>query len=154
VTQQHTCPGQARGADAVGMQLVRLRKAMEAVRSQVLAASGNGLEGSGLAVLYHLVLAGPLRVTALAERLGLDPSTTSRHVAALERSGHVQRVPDPDDGRAGLVRATPEGRQAFEDTRALRNRLIAEALTGWSEAEVATFAAALVRFNDAAEELM
>ncbi len=138
------------GADAVGMQLVRLRKAMDAVRTQVLAASGHGLEGSGLAVLYHLVTGGEQRVTVLADLLGLDPSTTSRHVAGLERSGLVERVPDPDDRRAGLVRASPAGRRAFEETRALRTSLIAQALEGWSEAEVTAFADALARFTDAA----
>ncbi|WP_336924066.1 MarR family winged helix-turn-helix transcriptional regulator [Aquipuribacter sp. SD81] len=145
-------PDALRGPDAVGLQLVRLRKSTEAVRSRVLAAGGHGLEGSGLAVLYHLVSGGPARVSVLAEHLGLDPSTTSRHVAALERTGHVERVPDPADGRAGLVQASALGRTAFEETRALRNRLIAWALEDWSADEVDAFAAALTRFNDVLAE--
>lgn len=135
--------------DVVGMQLVRLKKSMEQVRAQVLQAGGHGLEGSGLAVLMHLTTAGPMRTSALAERLGLDPSTTSRHVAALERSGHVERVPDPDDGRAWLVQASPAGVSAFEDTRALRNALVARVLEDWSAADVAALADSLTRFNDA-----
>lgn len=147
-----TCSGpaaQATGPDGVAMQLVRLRKSMEQLRSRVLEAGGHGLEGSGLAVLYHLTTDGPLRTSALAERLGLDPSTTSRHVAGLERTGHVERVPDPADGRAWLVQASAAGRVAFQDTRALRNALVATALERWSAQEVDDFAAALVRFNDA-----
>jgi len=131
------------------MQLVRLRKSMEAFRARVLEASGHGLEGSGLAVLFHLTTAGPMRTSSLAERLGLDPSTTSRHVGGLERSGHVERVGDPDDGRAFLLRATLAGTTAFEDTRALRNALVATVLQEWTEDEVTAFAAALSRFNDA-----
>ncbi len=122
---------------------------MEAFRARVLETSGHGLEGSGLAVLLHLTTAGPMRTSSLAERLGLDPSTTSRHVGALERSGHVERVGDPDDGRAFLVGATDTGRTAFEDTRALRNALIATVLQDWTEDEVTAFATALARFNDA-----
>lgn len=151
---RHASPGPtdqtgSHGADRVAMQLVRLRRSTEAFRIRVLEASGHRLEGSGLAVLYHLTTAGPIRTSVLAERLGLDPSTTSRHVAGLERSGHVERVGDPDDGRAFLLRATDAGRTAFEDTRALRNALIATVLQGWSEDEVTSFATALARFNDA-----
>lgn len=141
------------GADQVGVQLVRLRKSMEAFRARVLEASGHGLEGSGLAVLYHLTTAGPMRTSALADLLGLDPSTTSRHVGGLERSGHVQRFPDPDDGRAWLVGATTAGTTAFEDTRALRNSLVDQVMQGWTREEVAAFAAALARFNDSVADL-
>ena len=131
------------------MQLVRLRRSMECVRAQVLQRGGHGLEGSGLAVLMHLVTSGPLRTSALAERLGLDHSTASRHVAVLERSGHVERVRDPDDGRAFLLRATEAGTRAFADTRALRDSLVARVLEDWTPAQVADFAASLARFNDA-----
>lgn len=141
-------PIAASGPDGVGMQLVRLKKSMEAFRLRVLAASGHGLEGSHLGVLYHLSTDGPLRTSQLADLLGLDPSTTSRHVAGLERSGHVERVADPDDRRAWLVEASPAGVRAFEDTRALRNALVERVLADWEPAEVDAFAAALARFND------
>ncbi len=141
------------GADQVGLQLVRLRKSMEAFRARVLEASGHGLEGSGLAVLYHLTTAGPMRTSALADLLGLDPSTTSRHVGGLERSGHVERFPDPDDGRAWLVGATRAGATAFEDTRALRNSLVKRVMQDWTPEQVAAFAAALARFNDSVSDL-
>lgn len=136
------------GTDGVAMQLVRLRKSMEAVRSHVVEAGGHGVEGSGLAVLIHLTTDGPLRTSVLADRLGLDPSTTSRHVASLERSGHVERVADPVDGRAWLVQASASGRLAFEETRALRNRLVAAVLEHWADDEVDALARALARFND------
>lgn len=135
------------------MQLVRLRKSMEALRVRVHEASGHGLEGSGLAVLYHLSSAGPMRTSELSDRLGLDPSTTSRHVGALERSGHLERVPDPEDGRAFLVRATVRGTVAFEETRQLRNDVLGTVLRGWSADEVAGFATGLARFNDAVADL-
>ena len=138
----------APGPDGVAMQLVRLKKSMESFRTRVLAVGGHGLEGSGLAVLMHLTTGGPTRTSGLAELLGLDPSTTSRHVAALERSGHVERVADPDDGRAWLVQVSPTGRLTFERTRALRNALVARALAHWTPSEVDAFAASLARFND------
>ena len=36
-------------------------------------------------------------------------------VAHLERHGYVERIPDPADGRAKLVRATERGREVFAD---------------------------------------
>ena len=143
------------GPDGVGMQLVRLKRSMEAfrVRVHVQAAGSPGLEGSGLGVLHHLTAHGPLRTSRLAELLGLDPSTTSRHVASLERSGHVERVADPDDGRAWLVQASPDGHAAFARARAARSALIDRVLVGWEPAEVDAFAAALARFNDAVSAL-
>ena len=143
-------PACAAGPDGVGMQLVRLKKSMEAFRLRVSAASGHGLEGSHLGALYHLTTDGPMRTSQLADLLGLDPSTTSRHVAGLERSGHVERVADPDDRRAWLVQASPAGHRAFQDTRALRNALLGRVLADWEPAEIDAFAAALARFNDAA----
>ena len=139
--------------DAVGTELVRLKRSMDAVRSGVLEAGGHGLEGSGMAVLFHLATAGGMRASALADRLGLDPSTTSRHVATLERSGHVERVADPADGRAWLVQATTAGVRAFEETRALRNALVAHALADWTPSEVEVLAASLARFNDSVAAL-
>ncbi len=142
-----TCTTPA-GPDGVGMQLVRLKRSMEAFRIRVQGSRTTGLEGSGLGVLHHLTTQGPVRTSRLAELLGLDPSTTSRHVAALERSGHVERVADPDDGRAWLVQASPAGHEAFSHARAVRTALVDRVLAGWEPAEVDAFAAALARFND------
>lgn len=134
--------------DALGSEMVRLRRTLEAIRGRVLAHGSNGVEGSALAALFHLVKEGDQRSSALAERLGLDPSTMSRHVATLVRSGHVARVSDPEDGRASLLRATEAGRRAFEDTQRLRTRLLDVALADWDPAEVEHLARALQRFND------
>ena len=54
-------------------------------------------------VLATLAREGELRLSALGEREGLNPTMLSRVVAALERAGWVERAPDPDD--AGRVAA-------------------------------------------------
>lgn len=60
--------------------------------------------------LETLVEHGPLRLGALAQRLFLDKSTTSRVVATLVKKGYVEQQPDPSDGRATAVSATRRGR--------------------------------------------
>ena len=44
----------------------------------------------------------------------------SRQLAVLERLGYVERRPDPQDGRASLLRLTAAGADALAATRALR----------------------------------
>jgi DNA-binding MarR family transcriptional regulator len=52
------------------------------------------------------------RLTELADRAQVTKQTASLLVAALEREGLVERVPDPSDGRARLIRMSERGREA------------------------------------------
>ena len=54
------------------------------------------------------------RLTELADRAGVTKQTASLLVAALEREGLVERVPDPEDGRARLIRLSTRGREAAQ----------------------------------------
>jgi MarR family transcriptional regulator, 2-MHQ and catechol-resistance regulon repressor len=60
--------------------------------------------------LETLVDHGPLRLGALAQRLFLDKSTTSRVVATLVKKGYVEQQADASDGRATALSATRRGR--------------------------------------------
>jgi DNA-binding MarR family transcriptional regulator len=57
------------------------------------------------------------RLTDLAEQAQVTKQTASVLVAALEHEGLVERVPDPSDGRARLIRLTQKGRSASERAR-------------------------------------
>jgi len=57
------------------------------------------------------------RLTDLAEQAQVTKQTASLLVAALERVGLVERVPDPADVRARLIRLTEEGRLASDRAR-------------------------------------
>lgn len=52
------------------------------------------------------------RLTDLAQSAQVTKQTASLLVSALEREGVVERVPDPQDGRARLIRLTERGRVA------------------------------------------
>ena len=58
----------------------------------------------------------------LAARAQMTKQSMAQLVAHLEAHGYVERVPDPADGRAKLVRATARGREVF----ALVREFIAE----------------------------
>jgi MarR family transcriptional regulator, 2-MHQ and catechol-resistance regulon repressor len=63
--------------------------------------------------LETLVEHGPMRSTALAERLFLDKSTTSRVVATLVKKGYVEQRADEADGRAMALQASATGRRLY-----------------------------------------
>jgi DNA-binding MarR family transcriptional regulator len=49
------------------------------------------------------------RLTVLAARAGITHQAMAQLVAELEERGIVERIADPSDGRARLVRLTDEG---------------------------------------------
>jgi DNA-binding MarR family transcriptional regulator len=57
-----------------------------------------------------------LRMRELAARVTLSRTRVSRVVDELERSGLVEREPDPDDGRACFASITAEGRTELRRT--------------------------------------
>lgn len=82
-----------------------------------LAGQGFGdLRFNDGVVIQH-VLAAPLSITALAERMGVTQQAASKAVADLERRGLLRREPDPDDARTKLLHLTEHAKHAVEATR-------------------------------------
>jgi DNA-binding MarR family transcriptional regulator len=68
------------------------------------------------------------RVSVLAQRAQMTKQSMGELVAHLEAHGYVERVPDPSDGRAKLVRATPSGQAVYP----LAGAAIAEVEQRWA----------------------
>jgi DNA-binding MarR family transcriptional regulator len=66
------------------------------------------------------------RVSVLAEQARVTKQTAAFSVEQLERAGYVERVPDPSDGRARLVRLTPRARPMIEAANAEVERVLGE----------------------------
>jgi DNA-binding MarR family transcriptional regulator len=99
----------------------------------LLARTGGGDDGPALTstqrvVLIELVSSGPLRLGALAARIGASDPTASRAVAGLVAAGILERSADPDDRRAVLLAATPVGRNWVERRREEVAAALADAL--------------------------
>jgi DNA-binding MarR family transcriptional regulator len=69
------------------------------------------------------------RVSVLAERAQVTKQSMAELVAHLERHGYVERVPDPGDRRAKLVRATGRGEEVY----AIAREFVAELEAEWTE---------------------
>ena len=63
-------------------------------------------------LLPHIGLEGS-RTTDIAANVGISKQAVGQLIDDLEQAGVVERVPDPDDGRARLVRFTGHGRAAL-----------------------------------------
>jgi len=113
-----------------------------------------GAEFSALMLLFPLRLAGPLRVTDLAELKQADPSTISRQVAQLVKAGLARREADQGDGRATLLAITEAGLEACRQLHESRHALLSEALGDWPAERIATFADLFREFNSSVEALV
>jgi DNA-binding MarR family transcriptional regulator len=112
------------------------------------ATKTDGGDRAAVVLLFPLVRLGPLRQSALAELMHADPSTVSRHVAALVERGLVLRVADESDGRASRLVVTDAGHAALESLRRERESHLARVTAGWSSADLATFTTLFGRLLD------
>jgi DNA-binding MarR family transcriptional regulator len=109
------------------------------LRRQVPSA----MSSSSITTLYTLNSDGPLRISDLAEREALSQPGMTTVVNRLEALGHAERVPDPTDGRAALVRITTAGRALLLERHATRTEMLQNELHRLDTGDQAALAAAL-----------
>jgi DNA-binding MarR family transcriptional regulator len=109
---------------------------------------GPARDVSSVALLAGVERLGRPRTSDLAEHLGLDVSTVSRHVAGLRRQGLLVAEASRTDARSQPLHLTAEGRR--ELTR--RRRDLADRLAGqlrtWDDTTVTRLASLLHEFVD------
>jgi DNA-binding MarR family transcriptional regulator len=128
-------------------ELTSMMRALKELHTRVVEESDHPFEVAGSFVLGRLDVLGPVRLTQLAQELGLDPSSVSRQVSALERNGLVAKEKDPTDLRAQRLLLTDRGRAAVQALREARSRELARLLPGWTAADLDALTAALGRLN-------
>jgi len=78
------------------------------------ALAPTGLTADEFGFYSVLMSAEVLTPSEVARWMSAPLTTVSSYVKRLEGRGHVEREPNPDDGRSYLLRLTPAGRQAHE----------------------------------------
>lgn len=131
VTSRSDHPREVAAVEAALTTLVRRAKLPEA-HAAVARTAGVALDRAAYVVLTRIGEWGPLRLSELAERLGADVSTASRHVHQLQLDGYVDRAEDPTDRRAWLLSLTPTGADAVARVRLARQAAVAQLLEDWS----------------------
>jgi DNA-binding MarR family transcriptional regulator len=79
------------------------------------------------------------RLTELAERAHMTKQSVGEAATELEMRGYLERVPDPNDGRAKIIRLTDRGR----DAQRLGRRIIDDIEQEWADSFGAERVAAL-----------
>jgi DNA-binding MarR family transcriptional regulator len=77
----------------------------------------------------------PLTASELAAAERLQPSSTTRLIAVLEKNGYIDRDRDPKDGRQSILRVTPTGRQIVATEREHRQEWLAHVLDEFTAQE-------------------
>ncbi|MBC9956612.1 MarR family winged helix-turn-helix transcriptional regulator [Yimella sp. cx-51] len=106
------------------------------------------IDASAYPVLIALTR-GDHRVSAIAASVHSDVSTVSRQVSHLVSAGVAEKVADPDDGRAQVVRLTAEGHDIRDQLATSRAQWFQSMLQGWTTDEVTEFTRYLSRFDQA-----
>jgi len=107
---------------------------------------GETLDPGTFWLLKNIAANGSMRVTDIAQHANLDVSTVSRHVAQLQKTGLIERTPDPDDRRAQLVRMTATGQQKLTADLRTRTTLLERSLESWSLEDLDQLDRAMSRF--------
>ncbi|AKZ53908.1 putative MarR-family transcriptional regulator [Streptomyces ambofaciens ATCC 23877] len=106
------------------------------------------LDRAAVALLRQVADSEPLRPGELAARLGVEASHVTRTVQQLQRTGHVSRVPDPEDRRAQRIELTDAGRRAVARLREAGARGMQLALADWSPEDLRHLATLFHRMVD------
>jgi DNA-binding MarR family transcriptional regulator len=80
-----------------------------------------------------------LRLTDLAERMGVSKASASAMASKLEARGYLERTPDPEDKRASLIRPTPRTTALEGEENAIHARAAATLAAALSDEELARF---------------
>src|SRR5689334_8943439 len=117
------------GSDELGRLLLRsVRAVNEQIIGRLTALSHPDIRGPHTAVFANLD-AGGTRAVTLAQRAGMTRQAMSNLIHELETAGYVEVTPDPEDGRAALVRLTKRGERFCVDAANVINEVEAE----WAE---------------------
>ena len=110
----------------VGLLLFLPYRAMETRVFDELTAAGFDDITPAQARIFQRIAPEGSRLTDLAAQAGITKQSAGFLVDQLERTGYVERVPDPADRRATLVRVAERGALSVEASRRIVARVEGE----------------------------
>ena len=127
----------------VSITLRRLDLFMRVIGMQT--AQENGLYFGQLPALEYIEQNEGCTQRALADRLGISPPCVATSVKRMQRAGLIKKVGDEQDLRVTRLYTTELGRAHAARCRTEFDRLDAQMLSGFSEEELSTVQALLLR---------
>jgi DNA-binding MarR family transcriptional regulator len=145
------------GADGSDDQVVdavlAASRALVAVAARSVAEVDGALTLPQFRALVALGSRGPQNVGALADDLGVHPSTASRMCDRLAGRSLIARAPSPSSRREVIVRLSPAGRRLLRGVTIARRKAIGEVVGKVPPPQRPAMIAALQAFSDAAGEV-
>ncbi|MCU1553328.1 MAG: MarR family transcriptional regulator [Arthrobacter sp.] len=105
------------------------------------------MEPAAYGLLSVIRREGPIRLTDLAQNIGVGKPSVSRQVAFLESIGLVSKEADPLDGRAQSIRLTEKGEEKMHQVQDARRQDFRERLGEWPVDELQTLAENMAKLN-------
>jgi DNA-binding MarR family transcriptional regulator len=89
------------------------------MRERLIEASLAGVELPPEDYPFYVLIGaeGPWTPTLLAERMKMPLSTVLFRVGRLEKRGHVERIPNPEDRRSYLISLNADGEKLLKQAR-------------------------------------
>ncbi len=112
-----------------------LRVALVRIQRQLRAKTASDITPSQSSALARIEQSGPVRLGSLAELEGTTAATMSRVIDSLADRHLIERVPDPLDGRASLVRLSIEGGALLHELRARYTEVLRAAMDELTDEE-------------------
>ena len=138
--------------DAVTRAVLTASRVLVAVSARSLAEVEDRVTLPQFRMLVVLSSRGESKLVALAELLGVAPSTAMRMVDRLIAAGLADRQTNPDNRRETLLQLTDEGRRTVEDVTARRRQEIAVIVERLAPQQRTALIDALTDFNQAGGE--
>src|SRR3954470_6268523 len=104
--------------------------------------------GTSFGFVFRALASEPLNLRTLAERLGISPQGALKIVDDMAAKKYVERLADPDDGRATLLALAPRGQKALATARRFHRRFEAELAQRIGLGRVAAARAALTALSE------
>lgn len=143
--------------DPLGFVLVDVARLLRRRFEKALENAGLGLTVAEARTLAFVSRHPGLRQSTLAEELCVEPMTLVGFLDRLEAATLVERMQDPADRRAKLIRLTPNAASIVRRIRAIGKSVREEAERGIDPAVTETMRLALLKMQDnilASEDLV
>ncbi len=132
-----------------------LRAKAEVGRVVHRAVREHGLTGAQLGILRVLADAGSegVKLNRISQQLCVTSGNVTGLIDHLEKAGHLERVPHPEDRRITLAVLTPAGRKLFEHVQPSHAARIRSVMSALTTKEQGALADLLARIADQAAEM-
>jgi DNA-binding MarR family transcriptional regulator len=149
-------PEQLELAVRIGLSWIELRRgaSMSALRDHLFGTGDDALEQGQMDTLDLLAKQPTWRMSDLADALRVDPSSATRAVQRLVRSGLAERLSCDDDARVVRVSITTAGSARHAEVDARRGEVMSHLLGAYTPEERPLLAEMLERFITSVDDFV